>query len=52
MTTELHGSLDGRGLRIGIVAARFNERVVRPMVDGDFGRGCVGMRVVSHLGPT
>jgi 6,7-dimethyl-8-ribityllumazine synthase len=34
VTTELQGSLDGRGLRVGIVAARFNERVVRPMVDG------------------
>jgi 6,7-dimethyl-8-ribityllumazine synthase len=28
------GSLDGAGLRIGIVAARFNEVVVRPLVDG------------------
>jgi 6,7-dimethyl-8-ribityllumazine synthase len=31
---ELSGSLDGRGLRMGLVASRFNERVVRSMVDG------------------
>jgi 6,7-dimethyl-8-ribityllumazine synthase len=31
---ELTGSLDGRGLRMGLVASRFNERVVRSMVDG------------------
>jgi 6,7-dimethyl-8-ribityllumazine synthase len=31
---EITGALDGRGLRMGIVAARFNERVVRPLVDG------------------
>jgi 6,7-dimethyl-8-ribityllumazine synthase len=31
---EHTGSLDGRGLRIAIVAARFNERVVRTLVDG------------------
>lgn len=31
---EITGSLDGSGLRIGIVAARFNERIVRPLVDG------------------
>ncbi len=28
------GSLDGSGLRIALVAARFNEVVVRPLVDG------------------
>ncbi len=28
------GSLDGAGLRIALVAARFNEIVVRPLVDG------------------
>ena len=28
------GALDGRGLRIGIVAARFNEAVVSRLVDG------------------
>jgi 6,7-dimethyl-8-ribityllumazine synthase len=28
------GSLDGTGLRIGLIAARFNEVVVRPLVDG------------------
>jgi 6,7-dimethyl-8-ribityllumazine synthase len=28
------GSFDGAGLRLAIVAARFNEVVVRPMVDG------------------
>ena len=28
------GSLDGTGLRIALVAARFNEVVVRPLVDG------------------
>ena len=31
---EITGSLDGRGLRMGLVASRFNERVVRTMVDG------------------
>ena len=31
---EITGSLDGSGLRMGIVASRFNERVVRPLVDG------------------
>lgn len=31
---EITGALDGRGLRIAIVAARFNERVVRALVDG------------------
>ncbi len=28
------GSYDGAGLRVGLVAARFNEVVVRPLVDG------------------
>ena len=28
------GSLDGSGLRVGLVAARFNEVIVRPLVDG------------------
>ncbi|MDP8969823.1 MAG: 6,7-dimethyl-8-ribityllumazine synthase [Actinomycetota bacterium] len=28
------GALDGSGLRMGIVAARFNERVVAKLVDG------------------
>ena len=28
------GSLDGTGLRVGLVAARFNEVIVRPLVDG------------------
>jgi 6,7-dimethyl-8-ribityllumazine synthase len=28
------GTIDGRGLRIGIVASRFNERVVRSLLDG------------------
>jgi 6,7-dimethyl-8-ribityllumazine synthase len=28
------GSLDGTGLRVGIVAGRFNEVVVRPLVEG------------------
>jgi 6,7-dimethyl-8-ribityllumazine synthase len=31
---EYTGSLDGRGLRIAIAASRFNERVVRTLVDG------------------
>jgi 6,7-dimethyl-8-ribityllumazine synthase len=31
---EITGSLDGRGLRMALVASRFNERVVRTMVDG------------------
>ncbi|HUH07383.1 MAG TPA: 6,7-dimethyl-8-ribityllumazine synthase [Egibacteraceae bacterium] len=28
------GALDGAGLRVGLVAGRFNEVVVRPLVDG------------------
>ncbi|MDP9405792.1 MAG: 6,7-dimethyl-8-ribityllumazine synthase, partial [Actinomycetota bacterium] len=28
------GSLDGAGLRVAVVAGRFNEVVVRPLVDG------------------
>ncbi len=32
--TTLEGSLDGRGLRIGIVCGRFNEFVVNPLLDG------------------
>ncbi|MGH3665127.1 MAG: 6,7-dimethyl-8-ribityllumazine synthase [Egibacteraceae bacterium] len=28
------GNLDGAGLRVALVAARFNEVVVRPLVDG------------------
>jgi 6,7-dimethyl-8-ribityllumazine synthase len=28
------GSLDGRSIRVAIVASRFNERVVRSLVDG------------------
>ena len=28
------GSLDGAGLRVVIVASRFNERVVKPLVEG------------------
>jgi len=31
---EITGSLDGTGLRMGLVASRFNDRVVRPLVDG------------------
>ena len=31
---EHRGSLDGSGLRFVIVAARFNERVVKSLVDG------------------
>lgn len=31
---EITGALDGRCVRIAIVAARFNERVVRALVDG------------------
>jgi 6,7-dimethyl-8-ribityllumazine synthase len=31
---EHRGSLDGSGLRFVVVAARFNERVVRSLVDG------------------
>jgi 6,7-dimethyl-8-ribityllumazine synthase len=29
-----HGRLDGTGLRVGIVVARFNEMVTRPLLDG------------------
>jgi 6,7-dimethyl-8-ribityllumazine synthase len=31
---ERHGSLDGSAVRLGIVAARFNETVVRSLVGG------------------
>ncbi len=31
---EVTGSLDGRGLRVTVVAARFNELVVRPLLGG------------------
>lgn len=34
---HLEGSLDASGLRITIVAARFNEAIVRPLVDGATG---------------
>ncbi len=32
--TVLEGSLDGRGLRFGIVCGRFNEFVVNPLLEG------------------
>jgi 6,7-dimethyl-8-ribityllumazine synthase len=31
------GRLDAQGMRVGIVASRFNETVVRPLVDGAVG---------------
>jgi len=31
---RLRGSLDGRGLRVAVVVARFNELVTRPLADG------------------
>lgn len=34
---HLEGTLDASGLRIAIVAARFNEVIVRPLVDGATG---------------
>jgi 6,7-dimethyl-8-ribityllumazine synthase len=34
---HLEGTLDASGLRIAIVAARFNEAIVRPLVDGATG---------------
>ena len=34
MSAEFTGTLDGRGLRCGIVVARFNEIVTRPLLDG------------------
>ena len=34
MSAEFTGTLDGRGLRLGIVVARFNEIVTRPLLDG------------------
>ncbi len=41
----LEGPLDGDGLRIGIVVARFNEFVTRPLLDGALrGLAEVGVR--------
>jgi 6,7-dimethyl-8-ribityllumazine synthase len=34
VSAEFTGTLDGRGLRVGIVVARFNEIVTRPLLDG------------------
>ncbi len=34
MTRTLSGRMDGTGLRVGIVVARFNEFVTRPLLDG------------------
>lgn len=34
MSQEWTGSLDGHGLRVGIVVARFNEVVTRSLLDG------------------
>ena len=31
---ELRGSHDGRGLRIGVVVSRFNERITRGLLEG------------------
>ena len=34
MSRTISGGMDGTGLRIGVVVARFNEFVTRPMLDG------------------
>ena len=34
MTTELQGSLQGRGLKMGVVVARFNEQITTRLLDG------------------
>lgn len=34
MTRTFSGRMDGTGLRVGIVVARFNEFVTRPLLDG------------------
>ncbi len=34
MTTELQGRLEGRGLRIGIVVARFNDFITSRLLEG------------------
>ncbi len=34
MTRTFSGRMDGNGLRVGIVVARFNEFVTRPLLDG------------------
>jgi 6,7-dimethyl-8-ribityllumazine synthase len=34
VTRTLSGRMDGTGLRVGIVVARFNEFVTRPLLDG------------------
>ena len=34
MVRELEGGLDGKGLRIGLVVARFNEEVTARLLDG------------------
>ena len=34
MTTELRGGLQGQGLRMGIVVARFNEPITSRLLDG------------------
>ncbi len=34
MTREVHGSLNGEGLRVGIVAAQFNEFITSRLLEG------------------
>ena len=34
MTRELHGSLDGDGLRIGVIVAEFNEFITSRLLEG------------------
>ncbi len=34
MTHTITGTMDGRGLRVAVVVARFNEFVTRPLLDG------------------
>ena len=37
MPQEINGQLDGSGLRIAVVAARFNSHIVESLVDGPDG---------------
>ena len=37
MPKELSGNLNGQGLRVAVVVARFNELVTRPLLDGAVG---------------
>ena len=37
MPKELSGDLNGQGLRVAVVVARFNELVTRPLLNGAVG---------------